>query len=222
MPSVKPAYMLFFLLSILIATSITLSTSDRKESPTKQYDLELPQMRIDAANSDIGQWIVPAIMKGEKLKQSFIENNVYISEFKLSAPNELKSLMFTIYYLSGKRPVIRSYQLDHFGEVVISKNLADLVDKDNAPLVRVSSFIQSFNTLDRDELSAAYGVRISSAQLIGTLRLEETDIDTDTTVIVDGKMVLYGDLQKNGPYAACYITLMGVGAAAQIPFLIPI
>lgn len=121
MNSKKRTFLSFILLSsLVIVTGIYLALNNRHESPLLQYHIDLPELRMDNTDSDIGKWILPAIMTTESLDKDFIEENVFLSRFQLSVSESVISISFSIFYYIEDRLVLKNYQIRDNGLITLT------------------------------------------------------------------------------------------------------
>ena len=215
-------FLICALLSIVIVAGIFYFIIHRQESAFLKFQMDLPDLRADNLDSDIGKWIIPAIMKGESLNKEFIEEHVYILRFRMTASEAVRNISFTIFYYIDNQLIARTYQVENHGLMEVTTETGR--NSDYERLLSVITFNDIFKSVNKDTITNLFGIKhsIEMAEIDLISRLENIEISKERTAVLNNQFIPFGDISPDGNYAVCFITFVGGSSGSNLPFLIPI
>jgi len=213
----KKKYIILSSLLLVIICIITIVQYSRPDIPTS-YKLELPKVILNNDDSEIGEWILPAIMMGEGIDEEFLCKNVYIDNINLFAYEEVSYVNFSIYYVLDQKPIRRSYVIEK-GKVKVSTN--EIYDLNAVHLLPVTTFVELIKASDKDKIKNVSGItsRITFISMNLIKRLDKVEISDDTLVFYSNQFVPFGDIAQLDNFGVTYIQFVGIGGGVVLPFL---
>jgi hypothetical protein len=220
MSSKQLTYVFSILLSIVLLTVILYFLNDRQESPFLKYQLDTSELRVDNSDSDIGKWILPAIMMGEDFDKEFIEENVFISQFQMTVAEEVIRISFSIFYYIDNRLTVKHYQVRDHGLMIVINETGSKGSYEQ--LLSIVTLNEIFKAVNKDKIKDLFGIEhsISFVEIKSISRLEDVEIEKEKIVVLNNQFIEIGDIPLDRNYAVCFITFAGNGGGSVLPFII--
>jgi len=200
----------------MIATNL-----DNSENSVQTHSLKLPGLEISNEDSGLSKWMLPALMLDDDLSSEFIENNVYISAFRILAfegSAKTTFLSFTVSYSIDDERMTKSYRIEDDGLISI------IIEPDhpkNEPLLLASDFMKLFKQMDKNDIVEYAGSKhsIVIAEFEKLARLDPAGIPEDRMVIYKDSLVPFDEIRSDGQQAICYTTFHVNGKGVQLPLV---